>query len=216
MRVFVLALVLLLPNLSFSQTDAADFFKQDAKVVWYGFDFSHAKYIGAMSNGAQQSFSTTREFKYLVAPFLNGLVIKEAFKYDLQAVFYKNQVTVDTSFVNQANLTIDEKDFQTYDNIEFKINPDQFADYITAYSTPSEEGFGIVVFVENLNKINNLASFYFTVFDNKTKQILFIQQLEGRMLGGGFKNYCAGSIKYAFDEIKKNHYSTWKKKYTKK
>jgi hypothetical protein len=216
MRVLVLAFVLFLPSLSFSQTDATGFFKQDAKVVWYGFDFSHAKYIGAMSNGAQQSFSTSREFKYLVAPFLNGLVINEAYKYDLQTVFYKDQVTVDTSFVNQANRTIDEKNFQTYDNIEYKINPDQFSDLISAYSIPSGEGFGIVVFVENLNKIKNLASFYITVFDNTTKQILFVQQIEGRMLGGGFKNYCAGSIKYAFDEIKKNHYSTWKKKYSKK
>jgi hypothetical protein len=204
-------------TISFSQNRAADFFNDDENVIWYGFDFTHAKYIGAMSNGAQQSFASTKEFKFLIIPQLNGLVIKEPLKYNLENTFGKNLVRIDTSFVNNSNSkNIDEKNFQTYDNIDYKINPSDFAGYITNYKFPTnEKGFGIIVFVEDVNKIKNKASYYITVFDRQSKEILFVEYVEGRLLGMGLKNYCAGSIKYIFDEIEKTYYKKWRIKYKK-
>jgi len=200
-----------------AQEKASDFFNSDQKVIWYGFDFSHAKYIGAMSNGAGQTFASTREFKYVIIPQLNGLVLKEADKYDLENIFKKSSIEIDTSFVNKVNNKIDEKEFQTYDNIEYIIQPSQFQDYITklAFSN-ADASFGMVVFVESINKIKNKGSYYITVFDSKSKEIVFVEHLEGRLLGMGLKNYCAGSINFIFDEIKKTYYHQWEKKYVKK
>ena len=213
--------LLLLASITFSasllsQNTAKDFFLPGTKVTWYGFDFSHSKFIGAMSNGAQQNFTSPSEYKNIVIPQLNGLVLKEQRKYDLGRIFIKSQVSIDTSLVGAFNRKIDEKNIQTYDNIDFRFDTSAVAEYFEKYSFPSSaSGIGILVFVEQANKIKNQAAFYFTVFDISTKKILFIEHMEGRMLGGGFRNYYAGAIHYVFDEIERTFYEKWKKRHGK-
>ncbi len=208
---------LLTSSFLFAQQKVSGFFEPEAKVIWYGIDYTHAKYIGGMFSGAMPGLMEPGEFKNLVVPFLNGLVIKEHGKYNLEKTFSKAYIKIDTSLIAYINRGMDVKNFQTYDNIEHHIEKSKIQESLQNYPIPLVENtFGIIVFTETINKIENHTSYYVTVFDNSNKKELFSFYIDAPFHGGSVKPHSSFTILNMLEQIRKSEYRNLEKKYSDK
>ena len=65
---------------------------------------------------------------------------------------------------------------------------------ISSYDTKGKTGIGLVFVAENLNKVEQIGSYYVVFFDMASKEIIDSERKVGKASGIGFRNYWAGSI----------------------
>lgn len=73
-----------------------------------------------------------------------------------------------------------------------------------------EEEIALILIVESLDKLHNYGSYWTTVVNTKTRNILFSERMIGTPKGFGFRNYWAGSI---YNVIKQFRLKKWNLQY---
>jgi len=192
---------------------------QDAKavfstneIVWFGLDFSKAKFVGAFDQGMGLGPATGNDIKNKYAGGWNDLIAKEQPKYDLRKTFKKDNVIYDLKSMAEINKNLDADACMVYN--EGKIAESDIPAMIKKY-TPDikKEGVGLSFIVENFNKNTQMADVYVTFFDIASKKLLFTEKVSGKALGVGMRNYWAGAIKDILKQIDEMHYKNWKSKH---
>jgi len=204
--------LLLIGSSVFAQTNKNAIFGDD--VVWYGIDYSKAKFTGEFSNYQGTGPKSEVLLKQTI-PQWNMIVIKEGNKYDVGKYFKKSHVFNDLGSVIKHNEGIDETKIVSYNDYKFE-NPDEtVAKIVSEYSGEKTEGLGLVFIVESYNKLKESATYYLTFFDIATKQILYAEKISETSSGFGLKNYWASTILKVMKDVEQYKYASWKFKFGK-
>ena len=153
-------------------------------IVWYGVDFTAAKFTLVAENPA-----------IIVNQYLNSintLIITEVEKYNIQKFFNKKEVINSIDMVNENNSRIDPSTLVITN--DYKLEPEKVKDIIKKYDVKEKSGTGLVFIAENLNKTSQTGSYYVCFFDIATKEIIDSRKMVGKAVGIGFRNYWAGSV----------------------
>jgi hypothetical protein len=209
----LIALLSIMSYFNYAQLNTADIFT-GTNLVWYGLDFSKAKFIGKFEQA--KNFRPVNSFdivnKYI--PSWNELVVMEPDNFDLKSTFRKKHVYYDLKPVAARNEKISTDDLITLNSNS--ISSDELQSIISSY-TPGDkkEGIGLVLIVESFNKPFAMASAWVVFFDIKSKTVLLSDYCKGKPVGFGLRNYWAGSVKHMLAEIRFWKYDNWRRQYAK-
>lgn len=183
------------------------------EIVWYGLDFTKAKFVGQFDQGLGAMPASGLDMRNKWIPEWNALIPKEAKNFDLEETFRKDNVYYDIAPVNEVNSNIDVNDCMSLN--PGKIEKSDIDAIIKKYKTgDKKEGIGLVFIIENFNKGYEMADVYVTFFDIATKKVLICEKTSGKVKGIGMRNYWAGAIKAILKQIDRVEYKIWKTRYS--
>ena len=153
-------------------------------ISFYGVDFSQAKTVGAADLSAQlkNAFSS-----------INTLFISEAKKYDLGKFLNKKEVGVNLKMIEGVNALINEDEIKIVDN-KYVVPKKKVAEMVESYKIDEKDGVGLVMIASLLDKGKDSGSYYVVFFDNKTRNIIYSDLVEGKAGGFGLRNYWAATV----------------------
>ena len=192
---------------------------QDAKsalsateIVWFGLDFTKAKFVGAFDQAGGVAPATGSDMRLKWIPGWNALIAKEPQNFDFKKSFRKDNVIYDLKSINELNSKIDVDAIMVYN--EGKIERTEIDGMVKKYTADvKKEGIGVSFIIENFNKTTQMADVYVTFFDIATKKVLVCEKMSGKAMGVGMRNYWAGAIKAILKQIDLTEYKNWKSKY---
>ncbi len=182
MKQAVLILGLLLSLNVFGQNK--EILKGVTEVTFYGVDFSHAKVYGASEEPYQ--------FRYAFEG-INDLFISEPKKYNPSKFLKK---PVNGMFVKEAQSRagkINEEELKTTNEM-YKIDSETLENIVKDFSIEQNEGVGLMIVGELLNKANKRGYFHVVFFDIKTRDLIDTWSANGKGGGFGLRNYWAHSV----------------------
>jgi hypothetical protein len=156
----------------------------EKNITWCGVDFTLARFTLVTEDPAAIVSTSLKA--------INTLILAEPDKYDLKKFFSKSEVTPDVDLVNERNSKIDPTLLVVPD--KYTITPEDVKKLVSSYDTKGKTGMGLVFVAENLNKVDQLGSFYVVFFDMASKEIIDSERRVGKATGIGFRNYWAGSV----------------------
>jgi hypothetical protein len=191
---------------------AKDLFNQsDVKIRWLGVDFSHVKLIGDFAQFFSAGEKSSLQIRDNYFSGWNKLILSEPKKYDLHGMLRKETIVYDIDMVTELNSNAPVEDIESLNTPNYTKK--DIEDFIAAYNIVNEDGIGIALIAESLNKNFEEAYFHFVAMNLKTKELLIHQRLRGEPFGFGLRNYWAGSIHDVIKEIKNNRYKMWRNKF---
>jgi hypothetical protein len=200
--------LLVVVGISLKAQDASKVFTA-TEVVWYGLDFTKAKFIGAFDQGMGIAGATGTDMRNKWVPKWNDLIIKEQDKYSVKDAFRKESIYYDIAAVNALNSKIDVDNMMSPNPT--KIDKSEIPNMVKNYSGDKKEGLGVAFIIESFNKNDKVADLYVVCFDIATKKVLICEKMSGTPAGGGMRNYWAGAIKDVLNQIDGGVYKRWKK-----
>ncbi len=156
----------------------------EKSITWFGVDFTLARFTLVTEDPAAIVSTSLKA--------INTLILAEPDKYDLKKFFSKSEVTSDVDMVNERNSKIDPTLLVVPD--KYTIAPEDVKKLISSYDTKGKTGMGLVFVAENLNKVEQMGSYYVVFFDMASKEIIDSERRVGKASGIGFRNYWAGSV----------------------
>lgn len=192
---------------------------QDAKsalssteIVWFGLDFTKAKFVGGFDQVGGAGAATGSDMKTKWIPGWNSLIVTEPQHFDFKKSFRKDNVIYDLKSMNELNSKIDVDACMVYN--EGKIERTEIDGMVKKYKAEvKKEGVGLSFIIENFNKGTQEATMFITFFDIATKKVLICEKISGKAMGIGMRNYWAGAIKAILKQIDATEYKNWKSKY---
>jgi len=186
---------------SFDDPNAKEFTKddlhsKDIPMIYYGIDYTLIRLIGSAG------FSNPANIVYNYFGSINRQIVVEKEKFNFQKKFKKNDCDVNLEMLKGSNRTIDPKTIVT--DSDYSIDEKQVTQRIEKYNPKAQEGLGFVIIMESWNKIENKGTMYFTIFDIKTKKILYNQKVSGTGYGFGIRNFWMNTVYEAMKKIKKD------------
>jgi len=163
-------------------------------LVWFGLDFSHTKLVGTSKDFSDLDKIISYYFKSW-----NDLIIIENKKYDLKKAYHVKDVKYDIEPAIKRSQQNSSKDILVL-NSQSLTKADIKA-IINDCSFKGNSKTGLIYIVESLNKIEKKATVVVTIFDIKTKEIIFQKRISGNARGFGFRNYWMGSF---YDILKRS------------
>lgn len=205
----ILTILMVTFNLSYSQVNTKDVFTSK-ELVWYGLDFSNARFIGKFNHDFSSRPVSEYELINKYIPAWNSLVIMEPDNFDLKSAFRKKTVYNDLKPVSRKNEAIKEEGIITLNS--YSITKDRISQIVSSYAEgDKQEGLGLTCIVESFDKANGQGNFWIVFFDIKTRQVLFSERCSGAPVGFGIRNYWAGALKHVLKTIRYEKYELWKK-----
>ncbi|PBQ30531.1 hypothetical protein CNR22_01685 [Sphingobacteriaceae bacterium] len=208
MLLLITTLVVSLSQTSHAQLSANAIFTNN-ELVWYGLDFTGAKFIGKFDDGFDSKPTSANELISYYVPAWNQLVLDEPRNFDLKNTFRKTSIFYEIQPVANLNSKINPEGILTYNSC--MLHKDQLGAMVSAYPEGSrKDGLGLVLIVESFDKSYRKGNFWVVFFDIKTHKILFSDYCSGAPSGFGLRNYWAGSLKHVLAEIRFFRYEMWK------
>jgi len=187
-----------------AQTLKAFFNSPEVPVTFLGVDFTQAKLYN--DAGANVQLIQSRYY-----PQINQLIIDEQKKrYDIPDAFNKTAVTNDISLALDKNSKIDPEKILEVKQEQERLKKANIERIVKGYDFSGKKGLGMIIIMENMNKLSKDASMFFTIVDMGSKKVLFAEKVRGEASGIGFRNYWAKTISNAIIDIKKSKYKEWK------
>ena len=174
-------------------------------LIWYGIDFSKAKFVGP-----QETWGENQKLKETYFPAWNNFVLSEPDKYNLKKTYKKDIVNIDLKPVKVQNDKVATDNLiVTYGDVPM-LSEASIVSHISNYADPSQKSLGLVFVVESFNKIKQKGLFHVVFFDVATGKVFMIKTMEGDAGGFGLKNYWAKSIFNVLLQCEKS-WGKWKK-----
>jgi hypothetical protein len=181
------------------------------EIVWYGMDFTKAKFVGQFDQGFGAMPAAGSDMKTKWVPGWNSLIVSEPQNFDLKKALKIDNIYFDVTPVNNINSKMDADKCMSLN--PGTIEKSDIDAMIKKYATGDKKaGIGLVFIVENFNKGTETADIYVTFFDIATKKVLITEKMSGKAMGVGMRNYWAGSVKSIIKQIGKE-FKDWKNKY---
>lgn len=197
------------------QSTVSDVFNSQ-EIVWFGLDFSQARFIGQFDQAVGAGVATSSDLKHKLIPSLNELIRNEPTKYDIAKFLKKKDVYFDMQVMRAVNEQIDESNLISDNDFLFEDPQAIVRQSVKNYPMGDKtSGVGVVFIVEYFSKPSLLASVYVTYFDIQSREVLFSEKLIGKPRGITLRNFWAGAIFNIMTDIEKKEFNAWKKKYSK-
>ncbi|MCX6282110.1 MAG: hypothetical protein NTU51_09105 [Bacteroidetes bacterium] len=210
----VIVLYFILSGLACEAQTIQDFFEDKAgAVTWLGIDYSHVKLVGEYTQFKDAGPIGPAEIRDKYFPGWNSLVLTEASKYDIKGMFMLSALTPDISMVTILNSATDADKIK--DGTVNKFSCRDITKFVGSYPLKGNEGLGIVIIADLLDKGSETAAYFVVVFNLNTRDVLLCENVIEKAGGIGMRNYWAGSLYNLVKDVKKNLYWSWKGKYDK-
>lgn len=193
------------------QYTAKDFFTEKS-IVWYGIDYSKARFIGSFNQFKDAGSITGSELVSKYFPGWNDVFIKEGEKYNVAKAFNKSSATNDIDAVTKINSATSPDNIMQND--DYTLDPAEIPGMIARYSGQQKEGLGAVFIAESYNHNKEQGSYYVVVFDIASKKPLITEKYAEKSGGFGIRNYWISTAHKTLDAVA-DDYGKWKKKYGK-
>lgn len=181
------------------------------ELVFYGLDFTKAKFVGQFDQGMGAMPATADDMKNKWIPEWNALIAKEPQNFKLKEAFHTDNIYYDQAPINTVNSKINGNDAMSAN--PGKIERADIETMVKQYPKGDKtSGTGLVFIVENFNKNTEMADVYVTYFDIATKKVLLAEKESGKTMGVGMRNYWAGAIKSIIKKIDKEDFKSWQGK----
>jgi hypothetical protein len=179
-----------------------------SEIVWFGMDFTKAKFVGQFDQGMGAMPATGGDMKNKWIPQWNNLVASEQQNFDFKKALDKD-IYYDIATMNSLNSKIDPD--KCMDVNPGKISKADVEAAVKHYSSDNKkEGVGLAFLVENFNKGAQVADVYVTFFDIASKKVLICEKMSGAAKGIGMRNYWAGAIKTIIKDLGNGTFKSWK------
>ena len=185
----------------------------DHKVTWLGIDYSHVKLIGDFNQFAEAGSTGPKMVKEKYFSAWNEIIIKEYKKYDLQGAFRKDSVYFKIGAINKINDATKVEELEGEVSEEPNYSADDIKSFVKKYKFDVNEGFGVMLVAEYMNKVTTKAKYHLVIMNLQTKEIIHTEALEGVAGGFGLKNFWAKPYFEAINQIKAKRFKAWKKQY---
>jgi hypothetical protein len=185
-----------------AQDGASRIFNED--IIWLGVDYSQATVLGETASPIQ-----------IIDYFdkINNLIITESEKYNFKTALNKLEVPYNLEPVAKANADINPEDLVSMSSQSVELTEEDVSKAVKKYDLKGEKGIGLVFVVETLDKPKGNSSMWVTFFDMSSKKILLTERMSAKPGGFGFRNYWARPVYNVIQDIQKNRYNQWRKKY---
>lgn len=177
--------------------DFSDRFLRETPVVYYGIDFTICKFIGS---------SGFNDPAHIVDKYLDGInqkIVREQDKYDMGIFFKRRDYDIDLEMLSGRNRSINP--YEVVTNSNHTISEDQIKQLVNSYTPKAQEGIGLVIVMESLNKQRERGIMYFTFFDIKTKEVLHLRKVSEEPSGFGITNYWMKPVYNALKRLKREY-----------
>ena len=206
---FAFTLALFSINMANAQNKVEDIFTpSNTPITWLGIDFSQVKLIGQFAQFADFGNKTAANIKLEFFPEWNSMIIREPSKYDVKAMIRKERIEYNTKWVNEKNKQTPIENLEAVNLPEY--SKEFIAEHVKEQRYGFSEGFGMLFFVEYLNKTTELAKIHFLVIDMQSREIVLQDTFESKPGGIGIKNYWAKSFSNVIKTITDDRYFVWK------
>ncbi|HRD53071.1 MAG TPA: hypothetical protein PKY96_10545 [Flavobacteriales bacterium] len=199
--------LLLSPAQTYAQASMSSILTGKTTLTWVGIDFSHVQLatradFGDLENAGPGYFARW-----------NYLLEQEPAKFDMTGALKLGYVKHVTSVVQPINDAIDiSKCFpvtiQAFDR-------ERVHDMIARYDMSGFEGAGVVLLAHSMSKPALRGEFVVVFFDAQTKEVLHAEQISGKPMGFGLRNFWAGAVANVIKEINGTYQKAWEAKYVK-
>lgn len=199
----------IVPFLSNGQNIEDLFQKSDTKVIWLGIDFSHVKLVGDFNHFAEWGTQGAASIRDNYFPAWNNLVYKEYKKYDVAGMLRKENMVLNTDYIYALNKKA------PLEEMESKSDPgyteEDIQKFIKKYDFNVNEGLGILLIAESMNKYKEYAKYHFVVINMKNNKILLHELFTTQAGGIGLRNYWARTFFNVIKQVREQSYFKWKK-----
>jgi len=183
-KLFYIGLILC-SNIFFSnaQNDPKKILKEIEKtdsIVWFGLDFSNAKFIGDFPEHKKIMESMFDEW--------NSMIVST----DMLKLYKSTSFLFDFSIVSKKNKQVKEDDLFTI--LPMSLTVDKIQTIINGFDPVIIKGKGLVFIVESFDKNREEAKVWFIYFDIATKKVLYAQTFIGRASGVTMVNHWGNAI----------------------
>jgi hypothetical protein len=194
-------------SLQFSQSQTTKELLAADSAVWFGIDYSKAKFTGSFAQAFGIDPSIGNELVDKWVPEWNKIVLNEQQNFPINEAIKKPYTFFDISSVNAINSKINKDSVYSEEPMGYKIpNPDKtIPEMIQKYSS-KKTGLGVVFIAESYNKKAHNAYVYFVLFRIETKQVIGYKRLMGIPKGIGLRNFWSGAIKDIIKQIGSSAY----------
>jgi hypothetical protein len=183
----------------------------DAKeIVWYGLDFTKARFVGQFDQGMGAAPASGMDIKNKWIGQWNNLIGKEPQNFKIKEAFQKDNVYYDMSGMAELNNKIDPGKIMVFNAT--KLDQKEIDGMVKNYKPgDKKEGVGLSFIIESFDKGTETATMYVTFFDIATDKVLLTHYMSGHAAGAGMRNYWAGAIKSVLKQLSKEEdYKNWK------
>lgn len=201
-RNLILALILSLFQIGFSSAQNSTEIFQTKDMVFYGLDFSKARF----TSGFGLTSPASMQDKYM--PALNELMIMERKRYDVAKSYRKKNTEYYFYLADQHNSDFDVYESYVSDDID-PLSEEDIKDIIQYYKDDKHSGLGLLYIVDEVSHIRHLITIQIVFFDIDSSEILLRKRARGDMHGFSIRNYYAGGIRQIIKDSEKN-YLSWK------
>jgi hypothetical protein len=203
---------LLLLTLAFSAKaqNAPDLFDPTVPVTWLGIDYSHCKLIGNFAEFADAGRKSTWQIRDSYFPKWNAIILDEPAKYDVKGMLRRSDMVFDLSMITAINAQTSLGDMEVFSPVIYSA--DDIQKFVHQYSFSQQNGIGLVLIAESMNKITPEAWYHFVAIDMGTGRVILQERLRGQPGGIGLRNYWANSIQKVIRDIGEYYYWEWKKR----
>jgi hypothetical protein len=166
-------------------------------IVYYGIDFTLVKFIG--SSGFSDPAHIVEEY----FDKINQKIIMEQDNYDMGIFFRRWDFDIDLEMLSGRNRSINP--YEVVTNSNHIISEEQIRELVSTYNPKAQEGIGLVIVMESLNKLRERGEMYFVLFDIKTKKVVHIRKESGEPSGFGITNYWMKPVYEAIKKLKRSY-----------
>jgi hypothetical protein len=184
-------------------------FAPNEEVSWLGLDFTHVKLIGDFSQFSGIGEKSASQIKNQYFHAWNRLIVNERQKYDVAGMLRRDEVFYDIGMIDSLNDNTPVCNIEGYNNPYYTI--EDISKFVSVYDFKGKTGIGVLLLVESLNKVEMEGCFHFVAIDMNTHHILIHERLTGEPGGFGIRNYWAGSIYHAMENIEHEYYRNWRR-----
>lgn len=183
------------------------------QVVWYGLDFSMARFMGTFSSAGDKAKLTPQELKGYFDIWNERLLVDKK-KVNYSAALGFSQTIENREIVKQKNAAVDPSKMIIFEY--YTLKESQLDSMVAQYPiTPNEKGLGLTFIVEYLDKVHTQASVYAVFFNVENNKVLFKQKIQAEPIGVGQTNYWFNAFLKLFTWIEEKGNKQWKNKYCK-
>lgn len=192
---------------------AKDLFTEKS-IVWFGIDYSKAKFIGSFAQFKDAGEVDGSKLVTTYFPGWNNVILREPKKYDIAKFFNKESVPSDLSSVTKINSATKPQGIMQEN--DYVLSETEIPRMVAKYkSTQNKQGLGLVFITESYNHSKESGSYYVVIFDIASKKVLISEKISTRPGGIGLKNYWISTAFKALEEVSDNTYAKWQKTYGK-
>lgn len=168
------------------------------QVYYYGMEFSEVRCFG-------DGFANSQDVRDRYFKDMNTYVWDNGDQYNLPNCIKNKKLVYHIEEVMKHIDSIDHKNMVRYSATDQRhINEDLVDEIVGRFKKTDTEAYGFVIIVEDMNKLEMYGSYWYTLFNTQTGEVIFTKRYEDEPRGLGLKRFWLDPIQDINPKFKKD------------